>query len=380
MSRLKAPIIGLALAVGLLFIAPLSRADVVELQPDHPDRYVVVKGDTLWDIATRFLKSPWHWPRIWKINEQIANPHLIYPGDVILLRWVDGQPQLTVLRKQPVAQEGAPPAEVVEEVTEGITVQQEQPAGPRRAIGGREKLKPGVRSQLREEAIPTIRPEVIAPFLTRPLVVEDDILEDAGYVLIGEDDRRALGAGSVFYARDLRNKDEEFYFVFRQGKRLQVPGTGKHYGYEAVYLGDAKLISHGETSKLILSETNQEVLPGDRLLPVKKVPPIPQYQPRSPDKDVDGVILLARKAIAEFGPLTVVAINLGKRHGLEKGHVLRIWRHVGKVKDPVDRSFKTVPDEESGILMVFETFDQISYGLIMRSDKAVHLGDRVTKP
>lgn len=385
MSRNHNPlIIALTLFLGIILtpVAPV-RADVLELQPDHPDRYVVVPGDTLWDIATRFLKSPWHWPKIWKINEQIANPHLIYPGDVILLRWVDGQPQLTVLRKeQPVQDEEPGQVTVVEGTDEGITVGTETttPSEPRKTIGNREKLKPRVRSESLAAAIPTIRPEVIAPFLTRALVVTDSMLDRAGYVGIGLDGRRALGDRSVFYARKLKNKDDKYYYIFRKGAVLRAKSSGKVFGYEAHYVGDAQLIRFGKESKMVVSSVVEEILPGDRLLPVEKAPPLPRYQPRAPEKKVKGEIILAKNAVDEFGPLAIVAISVGSKQGLEKGHVLRILRAGGKARDPVNKSFFNIPDEESGILLVFRVFEKVSYGLIMSSDGPMQVGDKVETP
>lgn len=388
MSRNHNPLIlAFTLFIGLLLtpVAPV-KADVLELAPDHPDRYIVVEGDTLWDIAARFLKSPWHWPKIWKINNQVANPHLIYPGDVILLRWVDGQPQLTVLRKeQPVQAQIEEPAAVtvVEGTDEGITVgTEEQPkaTGPRRSIGNRQKLKPGVRLQSLDQAIPTIRPESIAPFLTRPLVVTNSLLDSAGYVGIGLDGRRALGNGDVFYARDLESKDDKYYYLFRKGKQLREKSSDKVYGYEAVYLGDAKLLRFDDVSKLVISTVTQEIVPGDRLIPAEQAPPLPRYQPHAPKEKVEGEILLAKNSVDEFGPLSVVAVSLGTDEGLEKGHVLRIWRDGGRVRDELDGSFFKVPNEESGILLIFKTFEEVSYGLVMRSDGPLKVGDIVTTP
>src|SRR3989344_5508263 len=163
------------LITALLLAAPVQvRADEVQLKPDHPERYTVVKGDTLWDVSTRFLKSPWHWPKIWKINDQIKNPHLIYPGDVVVLRMVDGKPELMVLRKETVTAPGLPSLSETAKA-------QEPAAGPTPTDGRTVKLRPQVHSEALDAAIPTIPPDAILPFLTRPLVVGEDELEQAGY-------------------------------------------------------------------------------------------------------------------------------------------------------------------------------------------------------
>ncbi len=353
---------GAIIFVFLTVSAP-SRADVVQLKPDHPERYTVQKGDTLWDIATRFLKSPWHWPKIWKINEQIKNPHLIYPGDVIVLRWVDGKPELSVLRREKLPQTEAPAGEFVPEAPDGRTV----------------KLEPRVHVEPLKAAIPTIPPNAINPFLTQPLVVEEDELERAGYITVGLDDRIVLGDHSPFYARGLRG-EAEHYHVFRPGKEFRHPDTGELLGYEAIYLGDARLLEPGDPSKLVVTRVKQEILPADRLLVSPQTAALPYYYPRAPDKEVRGRILAALNAVSEIGPYAVVAISLGEREGIEEGHVLRILRHAGEHLDPVTRELYPLPDEESGLLMVFRTFRKMSYAVVMQANRPVHVLDVVATP
>ncbi|GMR19437.1 MAG: LysM domain-containing protein [Gammaproteobacteria bacterium] len=366
-----------ALLLVALFLALPARADVLELQPGHPDRYTVQRGDTLWHIATTFLKSPWHWPKIWKINEQIENPHLIYPGDVILLRWVEGQPELTVLRSEKVA----PPVSDQEvTIDPDVPVDKGHAFPERRAVGGRLKLRPQVRGRDRKEAIPTIPPGDIGPFLTRPLIATEDMLEDSGYVTIGLDDRLALGNLSPFYARGLKNKDHKFYVVYRKGRKLRDPHSNSILGYEAIYLGDARLERYGDPSKLVLTSAGREILAGDYLFEVDDIPPLPIYHPHAPDKKVEGAILAAQDALSEFGSLTAVAVNLGERDGMEQGHILRIWRDAGKRRDPITRRFYKLPLEESGLLMIFRTFKRVSYGLILQADQPISILDRVTTP
>jgi hypothetical protein len=368
--------IGVVLVLVLFAQAAPVCADTVALTPDHPDRYVVQKGDTLWDISKRFLKDPWRWASVWTINEQVKNPHLIYPGDIILLTYVDGKPQLSVAREEPApapAEAGAP--------TVTPTTAIEEPAGETPTGMKVVKLRPRAHAESIDAAIPTISPEAIVPFLTEPLVAERSELERAGYVTIGLDDRRALGDGSQFYARGLKkNSNVEYYQVFRQGKRLKHPDTGETLAYEIQYLGDARLLESGDPAKLVVTRVKQEILPTDRLLEAPEKAALPYYFPRAPEKNVNGRILAAVNGLREFGPTTIVVISLGKREGMEEGHVLRILRHVGVSKDPVTKRMYKIPDEETGLLMVFRVFDKVSYALIMDANRPVHVYDALRRP
>lgn len=354
----------LLIMIALGGAAPARAAsDEVALKPDHPERYTVVKGDTLWGISERFLKNPWQWPQVWKLNPQIKNPHLIYPGDVVTLRYVAGKPELTVLRSEKLA---APP-----------DADAEEPARPT------VKLSPRVRAEPLEKAIPTIPPNVIAPFLTQPLVVSETELAQAGYVGIGLDNRIALGNHSEFYVRGLKDKSHEFYQIFRQGKPIRNPADPEDIlGHEAVYLGDAKRLDANEPTKLVVTRVKQEILPGDRLVASERKVALPYYFPRSPKTRVEGKILSALSDVAttEIGPQMIVAINLGAREGLEEGHVLRVLYHTGAAKDPVTREEYALPDEEAGLVMVFRVFDRVSYALVMSAARPVHILDTVVTP
>jgi len=396
MSALRNPLFSLVVAAVVALPATSSgqneqvevieSGDIVQLQPDYPTRYTVVKGDTLWDISTRFLRTPWHWPRIWKINEQIANPHLIYPSDVIVLRFVEGQPELTVVRGgQPMpVQPGEVPGEIpgeiplvdqdlpISEVLEGV-------AGAPNGIVVR--LSPRVLSEPLAQPIPTLSPEIILPFLSRPLFVDDDQLEKSGYVTIGLDDRIALGDNSEFYARGLpENPDAEFYMLYRKGKKIKDPDTKQLLGYEAIYLGDAKMLKAGDPAKFVVTKVTQEILPRDNLLVAPLKAPLPYYFPHVPETELRGRIVTAFNAVSEIGPFTIVSVNLGRRDGIEEGHVLRIMRHVGTRKDPVTRKKYALPDEESGLMMIFRPYEKLSYGLIMNASQPVHILDAVETP
>lgn len=366
-----AAIIGAAL-IGAVFLSTSGaiRADELQLNPDHPERYTVVKGDTLWAISARFLKSPWHWPKIWNINDQVKNPHLIYPGDVVVLRMVDGQPVLSVLRKEtplafPAADKesgSAPPA--ASTPNDGRTV----------------KLSPQAHSTPIEAAIPTIKPNTIAPFLTRPLAVSEDELTQAGYVAIGLDDRIALGNKSEFYARGLNDEAQEHYYIFRPGNPILHPDTGELLGYEALYLGNAQRLETGDPGKFVVTLVKQEIIPGDRLLVASRKAALPYYYPHVPKAQLQGRIVSALNAVAEIGSNSVVGISLGSREGIEEGHVLRVMRHAGTRKDPVTHETYALPDEESALLLVFRTYEKISYALVMTATRPVHILDAVTTP
>lgn len=359
-GSLRILIILLALAPGWLI------ADEVKLKPDHPERYTVVKGDTLWDISSRFLKSPWHWPRVWRINEAIKNPHLIYPGDVIVLRYVDGQPELTVLRNEKLPAAGAAPST--------------EPTPSEPSVAGTDRLSPRVHATSLDRAIPTIPPNLIVPFLTQPLAVGDNELDRAGYVTVGLDNRIALGNQSEFYARGVKGADSEYFQIFRPGKALKHPETGEILAYEATYLGDARLLEPGDPTKMIVTGVKQEIVPTDRLLAAPPRAALPYYFPHAPSKPVQGYVISALNAVAEVGSYTVVAISLGAREGIEEGHVLRIMRHVGSHKDPVTRGSYRLPDEESALLLVFRTFEKVSYGLVLNATRPVHMLDTVVQP
>jgi hypothetical protein len=374
MSPKHLPVSGFFLLIVLfLSSAGFSRADEVQLKPDHPERYTVVKGDTLWDISARFLKSPWMWPKIWKINQEIKNPHLIYPGDVIVFRMVDGKPELSVLRKETVTAPGLPSLPE--------SAKEREPAAAAAPADGRTvKLSPQVHSDSLDAAIPTIPPNAILPFLTRPLVVAEDELDEAGYITVGLDDRIALGNGSQFYARGLKDDGPEYYQIVRLGDPIRHPETGELLAYEALYLGNAHRIETGDPSKLVVTEVKQEILPTDRLVEAPKKASLPYYYPHAPKTQVEGRIVSALNAVAEIGPYSVVGISLGTREGIEEGNVLRVMRHAGKHKDPVTRERYKLPDEESALVMVFRTYEKMSYALVMTATQPVHMLDAVITP
>ena len=379
-----------ALLIGLLLPGLFASADEIKLKPDHPDRYVVKKGDTLWDISSKFLQSPWNWPKIWNVNPEVKsskdgkrvfdNPHLIYPGDILVFR--NGK-----LVRETIAE--APPEKTSTTYLgpePGVTVQREE-YGERRKldrgfVGPTVRLRPKVHEEPITEAIPTIPPEAIQPFLNAPLVVGRNELSEAGYITVGVDNRLIIADGSEFFARGLSNSSEPDtdYRIFRQGQALRDPESGKVLAYEATYLGEARMITPGDPAKLVITSVKKEILPKDRLLVASAKQSLPYYQPRPPKKDVKGWILAADDAVSEIGPNVVVAISLGRNDGIEEGNVLRVMRHVGNTRDPVTGRQYKIPDQQSGLVMIFRTNEEVSYGLIMEAKRSIHLFDTVETP
>jgi len=331
------------LAVVLVLTVAIN-AQALELRPGYPHSYTVVKGDTLWGIAGRYLKDPWRWPVLWQLNEQISNPHRIYPGDVLVMVGTVAKPRLKLLSRQTV------------------------------------KLTPKVRSQPRENAIPTIPPSAIEAFLSRPIVVDEHALDKLGYVIGGIDKHLIIGKMDQFYARGLSDSKQQHYQVFRNGAVLQHPKTGEVLGFEARFLGTATLLRYGDPAKLELTSAAQEVGTGDRLMPAQKELALPYYQPRAPEQQVKGYILRILGGVREASPYQIVILSLGHREGMESGHVLQILYHQGQAKDPVTGRMIQLPDEQSGLLMVFRVFEKVSYGLIVHAIRSIRIGDLVVTP
>ena len=357
-------------------------ADEVQLRQGHPDRYVVVKGDTLWDISARFLKSPWLWPNIWEMNrDEIKNPHWIYPGDVVVLDTSSGQPRLRLLR-------------------ETVT------------------LQPGVREEpLEKEPIPTIAPNVIAPFLSQPLVIEADALADAPTIVAGQENRVVLSPGVRIYVSKIEEGEGALWNIYRPGKTLIDPDNGKSLGIEAVYLGDARVRKYGEPASADIVRAKEEIFTDDKLVAAPETLQA-NFVPRAPESDVKGRIISIYGGVAEAGRSAIVTLNRGSADGLEAGHVLAIYRegdiiprpgseqaskpdHFKEkdyaIPDPLDTPEQTaeteqpakpeldpsllkLPDERIGLLMVFRTFDQVAYALVMQAAEPINVLDLVQTP
>ena len=321
-------------------------AENIALKANHPDRYVVVKGDTLWDISEHFLRDPWFWPNIWQANPQIKNPHLIYPGDVIRLVYVDGKPRLVVDRGRPLV-----------------------------------KMSPQGRVSSLQKAIPTIPLDIIHPFLTKPRIVGKNELDNAPYMVQSDEEHLIAAAGNRIYVRGIKDEGVQRYVVVRKGATYTDPETNEVLGYEAIYVGDAVLQIHGDPSTLKLLKSNREVLIGDRMLPVGDETQEAFFHPGSPKDQVEGRILAVIGGVNQIGTHQVVVINRGTREGLVAGNVLAIYQTGNTIKDRISGN-KTVklPDEKAGLMMVFRTFEKLSYALVMRANRNMHVQDTVRNP
>lgn len=334
----------------------------VELRPDYPEKYVVVKGDTLWDISSRFLKSPWQWPQLWHSNPQVENPHLIYPGDILSIYFIDGKPVLEVQRDGRRMRAGIP----------SEMVGKEYPTL---------KLSPQVRVMGLDEAIPTIPYDAISQFLSRPRVVAEDELEQAPYVLGYADEHIIGGAGFRLYARGIeQNAETGDYILVRPGQTYTDPETGEVLGYEAIYLGEARLVRSGDPSTLRVTSSAREILRGDRLLPKIEDLARRSYMPRPPQDRIEGSIISVFDGVAQIGQYQVVVLDLGRQEDIESGHVLAINQRGVLTKDTISGGTVKLPDERAGEVMVFRVFERVSYALVMRASRAIHILDQVTNP
>lgn len=334
-----------------------------EIIPAAPKKYTVKSGDTLWDIASMFLRDPWFWPEIWHVNPQINNPHLIYPGDELTLYYVGGKPVLSI--------------------TDGPRVNGgEASANSRPTV----RLSPSVRVDTvvgnDGAAVPV---QSIRAFMVEPRVVPASELDNAAHIVGSQDGRIIFATDDKVYVRGLVSPvTGRRYSIFRLGTPLMDPKNDDEIvGYEAIHVGEGTIINAGDPSTLYITRAVRESFRGDRLLPVEEEDNRTFY-PHAPDEEVAGQIISLFDAISMVGQNQVAVINLGTVDGMEKGHVLEVLQKGRTIRDVVSRENETrkvvLPDERSGILMVFRTFEDVSYALIMNSTRPILTGDVVRVP
>ena len=353
-------------------VVPRAYLSEEDLDADAPNEYTVVTGDTLWDISDRFLKEPWLWTRLWNYNPEIANPHLIFPGDVIALEYVGGEPTLVLTRNGRIV----PPGGAARVGPDG------EPVLGAALPAGVERLSPRIRTEPIEEAIPTVPVESIRPFLTEPRVVDRDAIEAAPYVL-GNFDRRLMSAdGHRVYARGDVDPATVRWGIYRPGDDLRDPVTGERLGRELDHVADATLLSVGDPSTLAITRSRTETVSGDILLPLEAGEGTAAvFRPRLPDIRGEGRIVSLVGAIGQAGRHQVVVLNLGERSGVAPGDLVAIETFGEGIVDPNGRGgFERValPPVRNGVAMVFRTFEKVSYALVVESTRPVSANDAVT--
>ncbi|MGB5736221.1 MAG: LysM peptidoglycan-binding domain-containing protein [Thiohalocapsa sp.] len=378
----------------LLFAGPLAAQ--VELAPDAPQSYVVQPGDTLWSIAGRFLRDPWRWPDVWQANPSVANPNKIFPGDVLELVYQGGSPRIRSSRG----------------------------GGGMRTV----KLSPRVRVTELDREIPTIPVNAVAPFLSRPVVTESREIDDAPYVVGFPDGRLLAGTGGTIFVRSILNAESDRYEVLRPGKEYRDPETNRVLGFEAAYVGTARIERLGDPATLTVTRSQRQVAIGDRVRPARDDEPIRSFFPRPAPAGLRGNIISVLNGVSQIGQYDVVVLSRGARKGVEVGHVFEVYRGGELRRDPVrnkrtawnwrnetplDTSFwygdweldgwnrdkpdpdaplplhrravrmddtYIVPDSRSGVVMVFRVFPEVSFALVMSATQAMHVGEIVAPP
>ncbi len=332
----------------LLLAVAASSASAQEsprLADNAPDRHIVVPGDTLWGIAGKFIQEPWRWPEIWRLNkDQIKNPHRIYPGDVIVMvTGEDGKPQLKLAK--PV------------------------------------KLQPRQYSEAIQEEIPTIPQHVIEPFLSQPLVVEVDGLDKEARIVATQEERVYLGNGDKAFVINAR-EPSELWQIYRPGIPLKDPENQEVLGYEAFYLGTARLLQPGEPAVMEMVNVTQEVGKFDRLIPAGR-PPLITYAPHKPNTPVEARLISVYGGVGTGGRHSVITLSKGSKQGMEVGHVLALYRSEQNYQhrnEQGEQEAVRVPAQRYGLVFVFRVFEKISYALVMDAKVPISLADTARNP
>lgn len=366
-------IAGLTVTTGLLPVSSsaqegqrtIATGSNIPLTADAPNEYTVKTGDTLWDISKVFLRDPWYWPEIWYVNPQVENPHLIYPGDVLKLVYVDGQPRVTLGDR-----------------------------GGNVESGGGKRMSPQVRREPLSQAITAIPYEVIASFMGRPTLLDGDQVKSGPYVVAMRDGHVIGAVGNEIYAKGIGSAAADArYSIIHVDEKLYDPETRDLLGYSGIYVGSGPVATTGDPAKLVLTDSAREALQGDKLFP-ESVDVNVDFVPHAPASDVDARVIAVRNHTV-MGQYQVVALNRGQRAGLEAGHVLAINQVGGTVRDSYSKGGmrattgstsrgrgKSVqlPDERIGLVMVFKAFDRMSYALVMEATHEIRQGDMAKNP
>lgn len=358
-------------------VVPRAYIDAEQLDDNAPKTYTVVRGDTLWDISDRFLKQPWLWPEIWGYNPQIYNPHLIYPGDKLALEYVNGKPTLVLTRNGKVipANQGAPRLGAANQLV------LDADGNPMAQPGQRLRVSPRIRSESLDDAIPTIPRDSIQQFLVQARVVDQNTLRRAPYVVGNVDNRLTSAVGHQVYVRGKLSRAQTSYSVFRRNKVLRDPVSDAVLGYEVNHVADAKLLNVGDPSTLMITNNKMETIKGDILLANDDSSASHMFTPRLPELRGSARIVSLVNAISQTGRDQVVVLNIGANSNIQEGDVLAIEARGKTMIDERGRGgYERVkmPNTRTGVVMVFKTFDKVSYALVMESTRPVMINDIIT--
>jgi LysM repeat protein len=336
--------------IAVAFIASLTLGTITafsqssaRLAEDAPEEYVVQAGDTLWDIAATFLRDPWYWPEIWYINPQVENPHLIYPGDVLALVYIDGAPRVTV------------------------------------AQAGSYRLSPEARVTPLTEAITSVSYESISAFLSRGVVIERNEVDTLPYLVATKGDHLIASAGNTIYIRGTSAQPGERFNIVKIGDELVDPETNDLIGYQGIEIGEGTIRASGDPATMALTSSKQEATQGDRLIPTSVEIPL-NFFPKAPSSNINGQIMAVVGGVTQIGQYHVVVLNRGSNHGLGVGDVLTVWQRGPTVRDRVQGGSVRLPDSPAGTIMMFKVYDRIGYGLVMEATQAIHTLDYVRNP
>ncbi|WP_038052949.1 LysM peptidoglycan-binding domain-containing protein [Thioalkalivibrio sp. ALJ1] len=329
--------------------APDTSEAEPEIRESAPERYVVKEGDTLWDISAMFLQDPWYWPEIWMVNPEIENPHLIYPGDVLSIYYVDGQPRITV------------------------------DGGPR--VRPTQRLSPEARVVERDEDVSPI--STLQSFMFRPQVLDEETLENAPYILASQDERVIFGPGDRVYVRNAEDTERyDLYHIVRHDGALTDPDTGEDLGVATLPVGEAEIVEPGNVARADIRKGEREAIRGDRLVPFAEEQDM-LFDIGRPPAGTEGTIISLFDAISQIGQLQAAIINRGERDGIENGQVFTAFTAGREVRDPISsraNEVVTLPEEEVGTVVVFQTFEKVSYVLVTEAERTLREGDKVRTP
>jgi len=329
-----------------------DRPDYVQLNDNVPLTYTVKKGDTLWDISGMYLSEPWRWPDLWDNNPQVDNPHLIYPGDVVELRWDGGRPRLRVSRRGDI------------------------------------KLTPSLRSEPLDTAIPPIPRDEVDPFLRANRILEVGSFEALPYLIAGDAKRLLSAMGDKVYGRGPVDATERTYGIARKGATIVDPLTGEVLGIHVTDIGSVSLLgpvsaefADADVKEFEVTRMTEEVRISDRLLPIEEGILDAMFQPQAPSITIEGGLMVAVDGgVTQIGYMDIVTINRGGRDALAVGDVLAIYQTGERVVDPLLGDTVQLPDVRAGVVMLFSIYEKASYGLVLSASRPLSVGDKVKNP